>query len=346
VSPLRGERRDRATYRILDRLSSGLGDDVFLAHHEIFDGRVVQKTVYMHGLEDALASNEPAFLNRLDHPRIVPVREAQWDPTQDRAITFVMPHLAGGSVHDALLEGYRFSIYRSIAIAIDALDALAYVHREFSALHRDTKPGNVLLDENRHHGYLSDFGSAAVIDDAGGAAAVLGTNVYRPPESRLTGRVTVDADIYGIGMMLFEMLNGRLPWEELDLAAVETRLQEACVPYLTARCSFSRTFQSGSAAASGRRFSGIQRNGAALRRRSSQLCGRCDASTGGTRRATASKECGLARGRHTSVRSNELNTASSRVYWRAGATADASALRPTGANRVGRAGVRRRPTQR
>jgi eukaryotic-like serine/threonine-protein kinase len=225
VSPLRGERRDRPTYRILDRLSSGLGDDVFLAHHEIFDGRVVQKTVYMHGLEDALASNEPAFLNRLEHPRIVPVREAQWDPAQDRAITFVMPHLAGGSVHDALLEGYRFSIYQSIAIAIDALDALAYVHREFRALHRDTKPGNVLLDENRRHGYLSDFGSAAVIDDAGGAAAVLGTNVYRPPEARLTGRVTVDADIYGIGMMLFEMLNGRLPWEELDLAVVEARLQ-------------------------------------------------------------------------------------------------------------------------
>jgi serine/threonine protein kinase len=136
-----------------------------------------------------------------------------------------MPHLAGGSVHDALLEGYRFSIYQSIAITIDALDALAYVYRQFRALHRDTKPGNVLLDENRRHGYLSDFGSAAVIDAAGSAAALLGTNVYRPPESRLTSRVSVDADIYGIGMMLFEMLNGRLPWEELDMAVVEARLQ-------------------------------------------------------------------------------------------------------------------------
>jgi len=225
MSPLRGERLDRSTYRILDRLSSGWGDDVFLAHHEIFDGTVVQKTVFMHGLEDALASNEPAFLNRLDHPRIVPVREAQWDPNQDRAITFVMPYLAGGSVHDALLEGYRFSIYQSIGITIDALDALAHIHREFRALHRDAKPGNVLLDGNRRHGYLSDFGSAAVLDNAGQAAAVLGTNVYRPPESRLTGTVGVDADVYRIGMMLFEMLNGRLPWEELDLAVVEARLR-------------------------------------------------------------------------------------------------------------------------
>ncbi len=78
--PLRGERPDRATYRILDRLGDGRGDDVFATHHEILDGTFVQKTVAMHGLEDALASNEPAFMHRLDHPRIVPVREAQWDP--------------------------------------------------------------------------------------------------------------------------------------------------------------------------------------------------------------------------------------------------------------------------
>lgn len=157
MSPLRGEAR-RPTYRILDKLSEGVASDpVFLAHHEIFDGTFVQKTVHMHGLDDALASNEPAFLHRLDHPRIVPVREAQWDPEHDRAITFVMPHLAGGSVADALLEGYRFSLLQSMVIAIDALDALAYVIREHHALHRDTKPGNILLDERRSHGYLSDL---------------------------------------------------------------------------------------------------------------------------------------------------------------------------------------------
>ena len=224
MSPLRGE-ATRATYRILDKLSSGVGDDVFLAHHEIFDGTVVQKTVFMHGLDDTLAANEPAFLNRLDHPHIVPVREAQWDPQEERAITFVMPYLAGGSVNDALLESYRFSIHQSVVITIDALDALGYLHREHGALHRDTKPGNVLLDEHRRRGYLSDFGSAAAIDANGGAAAVQGTNVYRPPEARPTSRVDVRADVYGIGMTLYEMLNGRLAWEELDLAAVEDRLQ-------------------------------------------------------------------------------------------------------------------------
>jgi eukaryotic-like serine/threonine-protein kinase len=223
--PLLGERHDRPTYRILDRLGDGRGDDVFAAHHEILDGTFVQKTVAMHGLEDALAWNEPAFMHRLEHPRIVPVREAQWDPKEHGAITFVMPHFAGGSVADALSQDYRFSINQAVDIATDGLDALGYLHREHHALHRDTKPGNLLLNEKRRHGYLSDFGSAASIGADGTAEAVLGTNIYRPPESRATGRVGIDADIYGFGMTLFEMLNGRIPWETLDLAKVEARLQ-------------------------------------------------------------------------------------------------------------------------
>lgn len=220
--PLLGENPRRPTYRILAQLR---GEDVFLAHHEIFDGRVVQKTVHVHGLEDALAANEPAFLHRLDHPRITPVREAQYDAMHDRAITFVMPHYPGGSVETALADDYRFSIVESVSITIDALDALAYLHREHNALHRDTKPGNVLLDGNRRRGYLSDFGSAASIDADGGASAVQGTNIYRPPEARPTGRVAIDADLFGIGMMLWEMLDGRLPWDQLVFAEVEARLQ-------------------------------------------------------------------------------------------------------------------------
>jgi len=185
----------------------------------------VQKTVAIHGYEDALASNEPAFLKRLDHPRITPVYEAQFDPQEDGAITFVMPRFRGGDVEDALRDDYRFSLTESVQIVIDALDALAYLHREHRAIHRDTKPANILLDDGRTRGFVADFGSAALIDADGGASAVLGTNLYRPPEARPTGRVGVDADLYGIGMVLWEMVNGRLPWETLELADVEARLR-------------------------------------------------------------------------------------------------------------------------
>jgi eukaryotic-like serine/threonine-protein kinase len=224
--PLRGE-ASKPTYRIDDRLSGGpAADDVFLAWHNIFRGPCVQKRVQMHGFEDALAASEPEFLNKLKHPHIVEVREAQWDPQQDRAIIFVMRLYEGGSIEKALAADYRFSLHQAIDLSVQVLDALAYVNREFGAVHRDIKPGNVLMDDARSNAFLSDFGSAAKLDASGEAAAVLGTDHYRPPEAKKTGRVGRAADLYGVGMALFEMLNGRLPWEQHDFAKIEERLRE------------------------------------------------------------------------------------------------------------------------
>jgi eukaryotic-like serine/threonine-protein kinase len=223
--PLRGEAR-RPTYRIDKRLSGGsAADDVYLAWHNVFKGPCVQKRVLIHGLEDALASHEPGFLNELDHPHIVEVREAQFDPDQDGAITFVMRYYEGGSIERALLEDYRFSIYQAVDLTVQVLDALAYVLREKGAIHRDVKPGNVVLDGDRVNAFVSDFGSAATLGDDGAAAAVLGTDHYRPPEAKCSGRVGPEADLFGVGMTLFEMLNGRLPWENHKFESIEARLR-------------------------------------------------------------------------------------------------------------------------
>jgi eukaryotic-like serine/threonine-protein kinase len=223
--PLRGEAQ-KPTYRIVRQLAGGPAtDDVYLAHHTIFNSPCVQKCVHMHGLEDTLASNEPAFLDRLRHPHIVEVREAQWDPKQDNAMVFVMRAYEGESIEKALKTDYRFSIHQAIDLAVHTLDALGFVFQQHNAIHRDIKPGNVLMDKGRRNAYLSDFGSAATLDANGEAAAVLGTDHYRPPEAKSSGKVGRSADLFGLGMTLFEMLNGRLPWEKHDLATVEKRLQ-------------------------------------------------------------------------------------------------------------------------
>jgi serine/threonine protein kinase len=225
VTPLRGEAQ-RKTYRIVEQIGGGrTSDDVYRAWHDVFRGPCVQKRVQVHGLEDALAYNEPAFLDRLRHPHIVEVREAQWDPDDDSAITFVMRLYEGGSIEDALRTGYRFSIHQATDLTVHVLAALAYVYRSHQAVHRDVKPGNMLLDEARRQGFLSDFGSAAMLDGNGEAAAVLGTDHYRPPETKSSQRVGRSADLYGVGMTLFEMVNGRLPWETHDLATIEKRLR-------------------------------------------------------------------------------------------------------------------------
>jgi eukaryotic-like serine/threonine-protein kinase len=223
--PLRGEAQ-KPTYRIIRQIAGGPAtDNVYLAHHTVFDGPCVQKCVHMHGLEDALASNEPAFLDRLRHKHIVEVREAQWDPKQDGAIVFVMRAYEGESIETALKTDYRFSVHQAIDLAVHTLDALGFVFHSHHAIHRDVKPGNVLMDKDRKNAYLSDFGSAATLDANGEAAAVLGTDHYRPPEAKASGKVGRSADLFGLGMTLFEMLNGRLPWETHDLAKIEERLQ-------------------------------------------------------------------------------------------------------------------------
>jgi eukaryotic-like serine/threonine-protein kinase len=223
--PLRGE-AGRKTYRIDERIGGGPAtDDIFRAWHNVFQGPCVQKRVHVQGLEDALASNEPAFLDKLRHPHIVEVREAQWDPDQDGAITFVMRLYEGGSIEEALRTDYRFSVHQAIDLSVHVLAALAHVYGGYKAVHRDVKPGNVLMDKERHNAYLSDFGSASTVDANGEVAAVLGTDHYRPPEAKPSGKVNRTADLFGVGMTLFEMFNGRLLWETHDLAKVEERLR-------------------------------------------------------------------------------------------------------------------------
>ena len=80
--------------------------------------------------------------------------------------------------------------------------------------------------DRRANAFLSDFGSAAKVDAQGEAAAVLGTDVYRPPEAKATGRVSRSADLYGTGMTLFEMLNGRL-FRDRNLVVDDALLVEA-----------------------------------------------------------------------------------------------------------------------
>lgn len=231
---LKGERLDKPTYTILQTMTdSGHTGVCCKAYHDIFKQVVVQKTISLLGLDDALAYSEPHLLKELRHKHLVEVWEAQWDPDPAwkcmKAITFVMPFYEGGSVHDALIEGHRFSVGEAVAIACGLLDALHYLHVDRRLLHRDVKPGNVMLDGKRRHPYLGDLGSAAPRGDDGTAEARSGTPLYQPTESHL-GRYTPKGDLYGVGMVLLECLNGALPYAHLDGDKVGARLAKGTPP--------------------------------------------------------------------------------------------------------------------
>jgi eukaryotic-like serine/threonine-protein kinase len=218
---LRGERQDEPTYIDLRDIADG-SNQLTRCAHRILGAHCVQKTVPIGPGSSAFA--EPRLLEALDHDHIPPVREAQFDPDRRDCITFVMPWYPGGSVARALLGGERFSIYQSIGIARDVLDALEYLHTAHGHVHRDVKTSNVLLSEDRRIGYLTDFERAAALAGDGTTQAVLTTVFYMPPECAPTGCHSVRSDLYATGLVLYEMLSGRFRWEEFDPEATERRV--------------------------------------------------------------------------------------------------------------------------
>jgi serine/threonine protein kinase len=223
---LHGENLQRPTYRFLQSLQGGaVNVEIKKYRHEVYARDVVQKTIDMAGREDAVAFQEPRLLDAINHPRIVPVSEAQFDPQVPDCITFVMPYYPAGSIDGALIADYRFSLHQARDLACHVLGALGYLHGRHRYVHRDVKPGNVLLSDDRNDGYLSDFGSAAEMD-ANGRVGVAGmTPLYRAPEAGLpAASIDQRADLYSVGVTLFEMVNGRFAYEQLNFPDIQRRI--------------------------------------------------------------------------------------------------------------------------
>jgi len=221
VKPFRAAGARRDTYRNFRKLPEG-STVLYQAENVIFGEDVVQKSI--RATPGSLVFQEPWLLKQFEHPHITQVFEAQFDPENENLVVMIMPVYLGGSVARALVDGHRFSLHESMAIVRDGLDALEYTHARHGVAHRDIKPGNVLLDETRSEGFLADFSAAALFEDDGKAPWVVGTYEYMAPECARTGRHGPEADVYGFGMVLFEMVNGRLRWEEYERGRIEDRV--------------------------------------------------------------------------------------------------------------------------
>ncbi|TGD84752.1 serine/threonine-protein kinase [Mycolicibacterium sp. CH28] len=210
----------------METINEGNTAETYKCWHEIFQRPVVQKTVSLLGLADALALSEPGLLNKINHDHLVKVWEAQWTPGRApnlKCITFTMPFYAEGSLHSVLERCGELPLGQAFKIAAQLLKALHYLHVEQRILHRDIKPGNVFLDEGFRVAYLGDLGNAARMDELNEADANGGTRLYRPPE--LAGeRYGIAGDIYSMGFTLLELFGGPLDYADLDNIEITRRL--------------------------------------------------------------------------------------------------------------------------
>lgn len=200
-------------YEVVRKLGQGGMATVFLAYDPVMGREVAIKVLPREFLHDsnfrARFEREVKTIAALDHPQIVPVYDSGEDDGQP---FLVMRYMAGGSLKDKLEQGpipfeRAIAILNGIAIALDE----AHSH---GVVHRDLKPANILFDQ-RGDAFLSDFGIVKLAQSTATytGSGIIGTPAYMSPE-QVYGDREIDgrSDIYSLGVLLYQMLTGKMPY--------------------------------------------------------------------------------------------------------------------------------------
>jgi formylglycine-generating enzyme required for sulfatase activity/tRNA A-37 threonylcarbamoyl transferase component Bud32 len=204
-------------YRVEGTIGSGGMAVVYKAFDTRVDTEVAIKVIATENLppktlERALKrfEREAKALARLNHPNIVKVMDYGEYEGQPY---LVMPYLSGGTLKEKL--GKPISWADVVELILPVAEALRYAHSEHM-IHRDVKPSNIILTRGGHP-MLTDFGIAKLLDledtvDLTGTSAAVGTPEYMAPEQARAKSVDHRADIYSLGIVLYEMATGRRPF--------------------------------------------------------------------------------------------------------------------------------------
>ena len=200
-------------YLVIERLGSGGMADVWAAEDQQLGRRVALKLLHRRFAED------PEFVERfkreasaaagLQHPNVVGVYDrSEWDGTYYIA----MEYLDGSTLKRIVQDNAPLDPVWAIDICIQVLRAARFAHRR-GIVHRDIKPHNVIVDEEGR-AKVTDFGIArAGASDMTETGSIMGTAQYLSPEQAQGHAVSAQSDLYSVGILLYEMLSGRLPFE-------------------------------------------------------------------------------------------------------------------------------------
>jgi eukaryotic-like serine/threonine-protein kinase len=204
-------------YGIERRLGAGGMSTVFLARDTVLERPVAVKLLAEHLADDAAFverfQREALSAARLQHPNVVQVFDYGLDTPSHRHF-IVMEFVDGPSCADLLRDQKRLEIDGAVRITRDACHGLDYAHRA-GVVHRDVKPGNLLLASDSGTTKLADFGIAKAAEQTRitQVGSVLGTAAYLSPEQAHGEEAGPRSDTYSLGVCIYQLLTGRLPHE-------------------------------------------------------------------------------------------------------------------------------------
>ncbi|HWC85923.1 MAG TPA: protein kinase [Solirubrobacteraceae bacterium] len=222
-------------YRLERRLGIGGMSTVQLAFDERLQRYVAVKLLAEHLADDesfvSRFRREALAAARLVHPNIVQVFDFGFDESAHQHF-IVMEHVSGQSCAELLRDRGHLDVEQAVSIITQACRGLDYAHRN-GVVHRDVKPGNLLVADSGGV-KLADFGIARATDQSSitQVGSVLGTAAYLAPEQARGEEAGPRADIYSLGVVSYQLLSGRLPYEATSLSELALRQQREMPPPL------------------------------------------------------------------------------------------------------------------
>ncbi len=219
-----------ARYRLVRRVGTGGMGVVYLARHVMIDRlsaiKILRQDLGMSPTHRERFLREARAVNRINHPNIVEIN----DFGEDAGLVYlVMEYVEGQSLHEALSAG-RLAWARGARIAMQIASALGRAH-QLGIVHRDLKPENVLLAKRAGEDFvkLGDFGIAKILDAPALTLAEqrFGTPGYISPEAIEGAPATPSGDLYSLGVVLYNMLTGVMPFDARGAELLAATLREA-----------------------------------------------------------------------------------------------------------------------
>ena len=206
-SPLLFKGQTLGKYKIIAPLGSGGFGTVYLAQDTWIDKKVAIKVPHRQGLNFGELLREPRLLASVSHPNIVSITTAE---KQDNVFFIVMEYVQGETLENLIAAHGPIEVNRALDFTCQICNAMDHAHRQ-GVIHRDLRPANVLVTDN-DVAKVADFGTSRFLEIAAHGTTVIGSPPYMAPE-QFQGKAVFASDIYSLGVTMYQMLTGVLPYD-------------------------------------------------------------------------------------------------------------------------------------